>query len=575
MQHHNNIELEKSNAMKNLKISAKLIVSFLAISFISLIIGICGIVSMLQMKASSQMLYEQATAPIPVISSVISDVKDMSDLARDYILYGQDPSQKYTLQVKSAQYLREYNAAMAKYEPTLTDPKLKPFFNDAKNRFTTTMYPLFQQIVEDMNKGNTSQAMQHMDSFKTAARKVTGYYSICMNRTIIAAEANNTQNQNTAFVMTIVLAVIMIAGAIGSIVWGFWLSRILSKPINEMAAAAHSLSEGNLGVDITYVSKDEIGSLANSLKTAASTLKQYVKDISYNLDLMAKGDMTGEITENYRGDFAPIKLSLLKISHDLNDTLSSINMSAAQVNSGAGQVSNGAQALAQGATEQASSIQELSASISEISQSVGGNAKNVDVVSGYVKKAVSGVNESNQKMQSMLSAMEKISNSSAKIKNIIKVIDGIAFQTNILALNAAVEAARAGEAGKGFAVVADEVRNLAGKSADAAKQTSALIEGSAGDVQQGSDIANATAGELSEVASQVNLVGETIQKIDKASSEQALAITQITQGVDQVSAVVQTNSATAEESAAASEELSAQSDSLTKLIEKFKLRVND
>ncbi len=375
--------------------------------------------------------------------------------------------------------------------------------------------------------------------------------------------------------MTIVLAAIMIAGAVGSIIWGLWLSRILSKPINEMAAAARSLSEGNLDVDITYVSKDEIGSLADSLKTAASTLKQYVKDISYNLDLMAKGDMTGEITEDYRGDFAPIKLSLLKISQDLSETLSTINMSAEQVNSGAGQVSGGAQALAQGATEQASAIQELSASISEISESVGQNAKNVDAVSGYVKKAVSGVNESNEKMQAMLSAMEKISNSSSEIKNIIKVIDDIAFQTNILALNAAVEAARAGEAGKGFAVVADEVRNLAGKSANAAKQTSDLIEGSVGDVQQGSDIAHETAGELSEVASQVNMVGETIQKIDKASSEQATAITEITQGVDQVSAVVQTNSATAEQSAAASEELSAQSDSLTKLINKFKLRADD
>lgn len=560
--------------MKNLKISAKLILSFLAISFISLIIGICGIVSLLQMKASSQTLYEQETAPIPVISSVISDVKDISDLARDYILYGKDSSQKYTLQVKAAQYLREYNAAMAKYEPTLTDPKLKPFFNDAKNRFSKTMYPLFQQIVKDMNDGKTSQAMQHMDSFKTAARKVTGYYSICMNRTIVTAEANNTQNQNTASVMTIILAAIIVIGAAGSVLWGFWLSRILSKPINEMAIAARSLSEGNLDVNISYVSKDEIGSLANSLKTASSTLKQYVKDISYNLDLMAKGNMAGKITQDYRGDFAPIKISLLKISHDLSDTLSTINMSAEQVNSGAGQVSGGAQALAQGATEQASSIQELSASISEISESVGQNAKNVDVVSNYVKNAVSGVNKSNTKMQTMLSAMSKISNSSAEIKKIIKVIDDIAFQTNILALNAAVEAARAGEAGKGFAVVADEVRNLAGKSANAAKQTSLLIESSIGDVQQGSDIANETAVQLSEVASQVNLVGETIQKIDKASSDQARAITQITQGVDQVSAVVQTNSATAEQSAAASEELSAQADSLTKLTEKFELAVS-
>ncbi len=558
--------------MKNLKISAKLIVSFLAISFVSLIIGTCGIVSLLQMKASSQTLYEQETAPIPVISSVISNVKDISDLARDYILYGKDPSQKYTLQVKSAQYLREYSTALAKYEPTLTDPQLKPFFKDAKNRFSGTMYPLFQQIVKDMDQGNTNQAMQHMDSFKTAARKVTGYYSICMNRTIIAAEANNEKNQNTAFVMTIILAVIIVAGAVGSVLWGVWLSRVLSRPINEMATAARSLAEGNLDVKITYVSKDEIGSLANSLKAASSTLKQYVNDISHHLNLMAKGDMTEKITQNYRGDFAPIKESLLKISRDLSKTISIIDASAEQVSSGAEQVSSGAQALAQGATEQASSVEELSASIVEIAGRVNKNAANAANADQFSQQSSAELVHGNEQMQSMVSAMAEISDSSSQIANIIKTIEDIAFQTNILSLNAAVEAARAGDAGKGFAVVADEVRNLANKSAEAAKNTTALIQREISAVEKGQKTADATAKSLSSVMDTAKKTTDLIGKISSASAAQATSINQITAGVDQISAVVQTNSATSEESAATSEELSSQAQMLKNTLAVFKLQ---
>lgn len=557
---------------KNMKISAKLITAFLLGTFVSVIIGGAGIYAIQQLRASSQRLFEKETEPIPVISDVILNVNNLAGLARDYVLYGDQTSQQNTLDVKAKQYIREYNEGMAKYETTEMDSKTKTFFVDAKSRFTNTLQPTYEKIVKAMKAGDKTKALQYMDSYKTASTVITNDLTICMHRKIQTAQENNAANDRLANVMTIILVLIIILGACGSVGLGLWLARSLSKPVNEMAAAAENLAQGNLDVDISYVSKDEIGSLAKSLKSAASTLKLYIGDISANLGLMAHGDMTAEITQDYHGEFAPIKNAFFEIANQLNNTLCAISTTTEQVDSGANQVSGGAQALSEGATEQAGSIQELSAAITDISESIRLNAKNVSLVTDHVEHAVTGMRQGDQEMQQMLSAMDKINHSSNEIKKIIKVIEDIAFQTNILALNATVEAARAGSAGKGFAVVADEVRNLANKSANAAKQTTQLIEGSINDVEEGSKIADSTAKLISEVEERVQLVGGTIKKIDTASSEQANSISQILQGVEQISAVVQTNSATAEQSAASSEELSAQADMLRNLIAQFKLK---
>ena len=352
--------------------------------------------------------------------------------------------------------------------------------------------------------------------------------------------------------------------------------RYLKNGIQYITGISKRISEGELTLSINEntFSKDEVGQLCKATGMILARLGEYVNYISEIADVlgtMAKGDMHIRLQYEYVGEFMPIKTALLHIVSSLNQTLSVINSSADQVNSSATQVSGASQALASGAAEQAATVEELTASIASVAQQAEENASSVRQAAEYVEQAGDGVQSGNVHMTRLTGAMEEISTASARISNITKLIEDIAFQTNILALNAAIEAARAGAAGKGFAVVADEVRNLAAKSADAAKQTGELILHSSAKVTEGSQIADEMAQILRDIAEKSSLIDDIIKQVDTASTTQASAIEQISQGLSLVSNVVQTNAATAEESSASSEELSAQAATLREEVGKFKL----
>ena len=373
--------------------------------------------------------------------------------------------------------------------------------------------------------------------------------------------------------MIINISVIVIFILLSSVI-AFILAGSISKPMKACANRMKLLVEGDLTTPMPKVtSKDETGMLVRSATSLVEGLRTIIDDLGYLLSGLANQDLSVQTQheEAYAGSFRDILSFVNHMKAQLNHIMKQVNYSAQQVSSASVELSANAQNLSQVTEEQASAVEELAAQITEISDQAKNTAGSAVTVRSQTHHAGEEVSVCNQQMQKLVDAMNKIQTSSDEIGKILKTIDDIAFQTNILALNAAVEAARAGEAGKGFAVVAQEVRDLAGKSAQAAQSTSALIENSTEAVREGTEIANHTANTLSEVVNSIQSVVDSIDHIAKISNEQSDSVWQISEGINQISIVVQSNSTTSQENASASEHLSTEAIGLKQLVDQFTL----
>ena len=550
--------------LKNLELSKKLILGLGIMVAISAAMMIIAIVSLHDIGGLVNRLYQ---SPFTVSTQSIMLQKEIQNMGREIrgmVLY-EDPS--YFDSVLASSGRAKANLALVE----------KRFLGD--QQLILDMYQSLDEIEaagKEINRlvagGKIEEAKNSADiDFRTAMKSgietSQEIVDFALDKALEFNEDAGIALEN-ATVMLIVLLVVMVVLCMGVTTV---LSRAVSRPISQLTDAANKLAAGALNIEIDYYSKDEVGTLAEMFREMSGSMKAVIKDIGQQLGAMSNGDFTVAPRAEYTGDYVSIKNALINIRESLSNTLNEINLSADQVFSGSAQVSDSAQTFSEGAADQAGSIEELAAAINEISFQVRETAANMEAARRLTAKAGEQVAVSNRQMEEMLLAMGEIGAKTEQIRAINNTIEEIAFQTNILALNAAVEAAHAGESGKGFAVVAGEVRRLAGKSTDAAKRTSDLIDGTVQAVEKGRKIANITAESLHNVVESTNEVLNTVDKIDEAAQHQAGSIVQVTQEIDQISYVVQNNSATSEESAAASEELSGQAQMLKELVGRFKI----
>ena len=557
--------------LKNMKISARLIVGFLIAVLISSCAGVAG----LFLLKTTDESYSAALVDYGFAQGDIGNLGRAFQSQRTTVLY----SATAVNAVSKAEYAQTLIADEAKIDTYMLAVK-GALGSELGQKMYANLESVLAKYRATRDATISKMVMGETDANITLVRnecaevtkELSGILDTMISDKSRIGTEKSVQLTKTSELLMLIMFSILVAGFIVSMLIAIYIARTISKPIRIVEQAANELAQGNYDITVDYKAKDEIGALCVSMGTMISTTKSVINDIVRSLGEMADGNFDLTAEAEYVGVYDRILKAMDKITADLSYTMTQINQSSEQVSGGSDQVSSGAQALSQGATEQASSIEELSATIAEISEQIKKNAGNAQEAR---KKSISASDEvvaSNRKMQDMIGAMADISGKSAEISKIIKTIEDIAFQTNILALNAAVEAARAGAAGKGFAVVADEVRNLAGKSAEAAKSTTALIEETVKAVENGTHIADDTANALALVVTGTQEVTELIGNIADASSEQATSVTQVTLGVDQISSVVQTNSATAEESAASSEELSGQAAMLKSLVSKFRVK---
>ncbi len=382
---------------------------------------------------------------------------------------------------------------------------------------------------------------------------------------VIEAGISDTRESAMSSIKAISGALILVFALLATGV-AVLISRMITKPLVRVVGVADFVAKGDLSHRLDSTAKDEVGDLARAIDGMSAGLRAKVDvareiaegNLSMDVELASESDQFGQ--------------ALVQMTDNLNEILSGVSISAAKVNDGAREISDSSTSLSDGATEQAASLEEITSSLTDLNDQVRLNAENATQADQMSVVSREAAEKGVRQMSTMSEAMTEISSSSEEIAKIIKVIDDIAFQTNLLALNAAVEAARAGKHGKGFAVVAEEVRNLAGRSAKAARETAALIEGSLEKVSNGTEISNQTSVSLAAIVEGVTKASDLVGEIAAASNEQAQGIAEVSEGLKQIDSVTQTNTANSEETASASQDLSAQASALQNLLSRFQLR---
>ncbi len=541
--------------LKNLPIRLKLSIIYVLMTIFTIAIYVVSILWFSPIVASNSAMGKETIPAATAVGDASAALWQRGSAIQQAAANPENTSVKEAALTQAGSAAKTVESALSQMEPLLTTV---PGLEQAKKDIVAASAAL--QVAENSLKpADISSALAAVTTANTSLSQVS---TQLQTSSLVKAEQYNGTVGN--IIIFYIIYTVFYAG----IVWiaGRILAKAIAFPLQDLEAVAHAISLGDVEVKLDYSSKDEIGRLAVRFQE----MLEGIKEQAHILAVISEGDFTADIKPRSEKDI--VNTAIAKMIANNNILMSEIRTASTEVSAGAHQIANGSQGLASGATQQASSVDEFNSTLHNVKQQTIESADTAKKALELIQQSGDKMEKGIQSMELLQQAMASIDESSQNITKMNKVIDDIAFQTNILALNAAVEAARAGQHGKGFAVVADEVRNLAAKSAAAAKETALLVEGSSQRVQEGHTIVRQTSDDINAVGqlSRQNLT--LIQEISGKAELQAHAIAELAIGLDQISMVVQSNSATAEESAAAAEEMSAQANMLNDIVGRFAIK---